>query len=384
VVVLYLTACSAAQPTSTPVPPATAPPTAIPPSPVPPTPLPPTPAPTAVAGLTPTPQIELSKLGYHAAAYDIESDRVIVFGGTTDPQHGLSDTWTYNVAANTWARMSPSQSPGIVEGPMAYDSVSDRTILFAGNLADANFTSSPGKPYGIDKASQTWAYDCNTDSWTDLHAMGTPSGLLGAGMAYDTQSDRMILFGGLEIPLPANSRPFVFHNETWAYAFKTNTWTNMNPKISPPGRNFFQMVYDAVSDRVLVWGSMMPSDGNDLWAYDLETNTWTAQPVKQPLNRDYGAMTYVSTLRRVLLFGGVTLLNETPFDDMWSYDAAAQAWDQVRVSSGPSARGWHTLTYSTKSDRVVLIGGGKDRAHYTNEVWIFDPQAKTWTQVGPR
>jgi hypothetical protein len=56
----------------------------------------------------------------------------------------------------------------------------------------------------------------------------------------------------------------------------------------------------------------------------------------------------------------------------------------VRFGSGPSARGWHTLTYSAKSDRLVLIGGGATRDSFTDEVWIFDPHAKTWTQVGPK
>jgi hypothetical protein len=43
----------------------------------------------------------------------------------------------------------------------------------------------------------------------------------------------------------------------------------------------------------------------------------------------------------------------------------------------PSARGWHMMTYSDKADRLVQIGGGVTRASLTNEVWIFDPQAKT-------
>lgn len=297
-----------------------------------------------------------------------------------------------------WTKMSPAQSPGLIEGPMVYDSAADRTILFAGmhNL-DATFKDFPGIPMGMDKTSQTWVYDFNTDAWTDLKAVGGPSGLLGARMVYDTQSDRMILFGGLDVPLPEDwdFRKWIFHNETWAYDFNTNTWTNMQPKASPPGRNYFQMVYDAKSDRALVWGKNIIYDNSgtkfewgddDVWAYDFETNTWTAlKSAQQPDIRHYGAVTYVPALDRVFLFGGTTPDNvERPFDDMWTYDDATQIWERVRFDSGPSARGWHTLTYSTRSDRIVLIGGGKDRDSYTNEVWIFDPHAKTWAQVGPR
>jgi N-acetylneuraminic acid mutarotase len=317
---------------------------------------------------TQTQVVWLTPRGYHAAAYDIKADRVIVFGGEIDPSHMLADTWTYDVAANTWVKMSPAQSPP-GEGPMAYDSASDRTIYYTGNNLPSDFGS----------ANQTWAYDYNTDTWTDLHAIGTPSGLLGARMVYDTKPDRMILFGGLDLPLMKKYR-----NETWAYDFNTNTWNNMNPTTSPPGQNFFQMVYDATSDRVLAWIMPDVGDGNNMWAYDFETNTWTEMPVKEPAWRYYGAMVYVPTVKRDFVFGGVTPDTEKPFDDLWTYDAVTNTWEQLSFVSGPSARGWHTMTYSTKSDRIVLIGGGTDRYSFTNEVWIFDPNAKTWMQVGPK
>jgi len=254
---------------------------------------------------------------------------------------------------------------------MAYDSASDRTIFYAGNSVTDGISS-------LTAANQTWAYDYNTDTWIDLHAIGTPSGLLGARMVYDTKADRMILFGGLSMTLDS------YHEEIWAYDFTTNKWTNMQPNTNPPGANFFQMDYDAASDRVL---ALIIADVGDytMWAYDFKTNTWTALPVKEPAWRVYGDMVYVPTVKLDFVFGGVTPDSvETPLDDMWTYDSVSNTWEQVPFASGPSARGWATLTYSDKADRLVLIGGGTDRYSFTNEVWIFDPNAKTWTQVGPK
>jgi hypothetical protein len=182
--VLFGVACA---PATAPAP--TAPPTSQPaPTPAPPTatPLPPTPA----------PKVEFSPHGYHAAAYDSKLDRMIVFGGQLDGNHVLSDTWTYDMARNMWAKMSPAQSPGLLEGPTVYDSAADRTILFVGNrYLDPNLKDLPGLLLGVDKASETWAYDDNTNTWTDLKTAGGPSGLLGARMVYDAQSDRIILLG---------------------------------------------------------------------------------------------------------------------------------------------------------------------------------------------
>ncbi len=83
---ILLSACSPAavpQPTAVPTtPPHTA---TVPPLPTATVP-PPTPTP------TPTQEGQFTRHGYHDAAYDIESDRVIVFGGMTDTDHMLSDT----------------------------------------------------------------------------------------------------------------------------------------------------------------------------------------------------------------------------------------------------------------------------------------------------
>ena len=52
-----------------------------------------------------------------------------------------------------------------------------------------------------------------------------PSPRTETGMAYDAESDRVILFGGV----PQN-------DDTWAYDLNTNTWTLMEPAARPsPG-----------------------------------------------------------------------------------------------------------------------------------------------------
>jgi hypothetical protein len=263
---------------------------------------------------------------------------------------------------------------------MAYDEKADRTIFFDDNI------------YGDAKtlATKTWAYDCSSNTWTNLNAQGAPDGLLGARMVYDSKADRMILFGGIIMPMPADwmSGDWTQSNETWAYDYQTNTWTNMHPKVSPPGENYFGMDYDADSDLVLAWiqpnNIAGPTGDNILWAYDYAKNTWTSYPITQPAYRIYNIAAYVPTVKKTFYFGGTTMVNETPFNEMWTYDSATNTWAQISTSTGPGPRAWATLTYSSKADKLVLIGGGADRDHLTAEVWIYDPHAKTWTQVGPK
>ena len=297
----------------------------------------------------------------------------------------LQDTWTYDVATNTWKDANSSQKFPTTSfdwgdwggGPIAYDEKADRTIFFDEVILKSNETL----------ADKTWAYDCSSNTWTNLNAKGAPDGLNGARMVYDAKADRMILFGGDILPYPSDGS-FTDSNETWAYDFQANTWTDLHPKVSPPpGYNFFPMVYDPVSDRVLAW--LQPNvNGTDtgpegLWAYDYTNNTWTSNPIDKAKFRIYRSYAYVSSLKKTFFFGGVNEPDETANNELWTYDSASNTWAQLSPSTGPGIRGWTSLTYSPKADKLVLIGGGIDRSNFTSEVWIFDPQKGTWTQVGP-
>ena len=78
------------------------------------------------------------------AAYDAESDRVVLFSGF---RAGAPDneTWTYDFNSNTWTKMEPpTQSLELAQHNLAYD-------------ADSSVHS-----------DETWAYDLNANTWTDL------------------------------------------------------------------------------------------------------------------------------------------------------------------------------------------------------------------------
>jgi len=322
-------------------------------------------------------------------AYDVESDRVILFGGLIDPENGLfDDTWAYDVGENAWTKMSPATSAGQAGGAMAYDVQSDRMVLFTGEFFYGIRENPPAEP-----ASETWTYDYNTDTWTNMEPTEAPHGLNGTRMVYDAESDRMILFGGLD----AESIPtgdFRFLNDTWAYDLDANTWTKMAPDSSPPGRNWFAMAYDPGSDRVILFGGGWPGQRfDDLWAYDYNTDTWEAlNPSEMPADRSYSNLVYAVGSERMMLFGGANAAGEVPLSDMWVYHldtntwtelADKNAWTKLEPGTYPSPRGWYGAVYSTRAERVILFGGGSNRDRFTGETWIYDPEANVWTNVTP-
>lgn len=174
-------------------------------------------------------------------AYDSKADRVILFGGQTGDFNTVSpspfdgETWVYDVAANSWTQMKPPSGPTIRQGAqMVYDAKADRVILFGG------WKSGLSGPL-----NDTWAYDYNTNTWTEM-AQG-PVNALGASIAYDQVSDRIVLFGG------GDGSGNLF-NDTWAFDYNTNAWTEMPRSAIPPPRIGQVMVYDAKADRVIMWG----------------------------------------------------------------------------------------------------------------------------------
>jgi hypothetical protein len=97
----------------------------------------------------------------------------------------LDSTWAYDLNTDTWTEMEPSESlPARCCFPMAYDVESDRVILYGGVFgAD------------VDKDRYVWAYDFNSNRWEQLSAAeGVP--LYEGRMAYDGESDRIVLYGG--------------------------------------------------------------------------------------------------------------------------------------------------------------------------------------------
>src|SRR2546421_3505861 len=222
--------------------------------------------------------------------------------------------------------MNPTTQPRPTYGPrMAYDARANLTILFG--------------EYG------TWAYDFGLNAWTPLNTGGSPSARNGAAMAYDSESDRTILFGGDTSIIPS---PWV--NDTWAYDFNTNTWTNMTPgeAVRPPPGSGNLMTYDSRADRMILFGGSTGASGrNETWAYDFNTNSWTNKAaVVSPPTPVGQAMAYDASIDRVILNGA---------SQTWTYDFGSNAWTNRTAAVAPSLFFGQAMLYQPPSNRTVLF-----------------------------
>jgi len=315
----------------------------------------PTPTTVVPAPTTPTPSPRIQS----GMAYDAESNRIIIFGGTTSENIGgdlYGDTWSYDLNLNTWTDMNPAEAPSPrSDFNMAYDAESDRVVAFGGG---------------------TWAYDYNTNTWRNMSPVTSPAG---AGpMVYDAESDRVVLF------LVWTGAP---DNETWTYDFNTNTWTKMEPATRPSPRTWTTMAYDAESDRVILFGGIAGRDNDETWAYDLNTNTWTKMLViTRPSPRHSHALAYDTESDRVVLFGGHLPSGQSAIgvhsDETWAYDFNTNTWTNMEPPTQPLKLAAHNLAYDAESDKVVLFGGDTNGV-LSDETWAYDLNANTWTDLSP-
>ena len=300
-------------------------------------------------------------------AYDVESNRGILFGGQTGNYIRATsynkETWAYDAAANKWTEMKPGMGPSVrAAADLAYDTKSDRVLLFGG--ADT-------KTWGLD---DTWVYDFNTNTWEEK-ARG-PANHLGGRIAYDAESDRVILFGGFDV---TSGKLF---SDTRSYDFNSDTWTDMKPSTSPSPRNYQVMAYDTESDRVIMWGGDAKDWDESVWAYDYNQNTWEKKDVSEgPELRAYTSLVYDSKADRMILYGGTDYGN----DETWAYDYNTNTWTKLSPGTNPGELSRHAMMYDTTADRVILFGGqvNAKEFEYAADTWSYDPNTNTWTKVTP-
>ncbi len=258
-----------------------------------------------------------------AMVYDSSADRIIVFGGYDGSPQGSDRTWAYDFESNTWTDLAPAVHPpaGWLDRA-AYDRWAERMILFGGYDGVAGALS-----------NQTWAFNFQANAWTNLQPARHPSARSRQGMAFDAQSDRTILFGGL-------TAEGDYSSETWAYSIDWDSWANMTSEVRPPGRRSPGMVYDAAADRTILFGGYDSSSGivyNDTWAYDFESNSWTNRnPPAAPSPRFGMGLAYDARLDRSILFGGA----EGGDNVTWAYDFTNNSrTSQRRRGTGPFPSG---------------------------------------------
>jgi hypothetical protein len=289
-------------------------------------------------------------------------DEVFLFGGTTGAGRS-GETWTYNVSTNAWLNKNPTGGPSNrTRHAMAFDAGSNRVVLFGGDTSA-----------GL--SAETWVYNLALNDWSNPAPSTAPSARRGHRMAYDAENDRVLLWGG-------ENAAGALLNDTWAFDLDfPNLWENLTAYVSPPARQAPAMAYDSQSDRVALFGGRTASGlSSELWTFDLNTNTWRQTfPSGGPTARERSAMAYDAESDRLILFGGRTASGPNADTYALNLNTKPPTWTSLAPAVAPQAREGHGMTYDPGQDRAVLFGGRGVVDSLLNDTWLYNFNVNSWS-----
>jgi len=330
----------------------------------------PSPEPTAIP--VPTDPNFPPAMIYHSAIFDSSDNQILIFGGNS--KHGtngdVKEVFSYDPVTGAWGESIPfdANPPWKNAFPPAYDIESDRAII-------------------LNMIGETWAFEFSSATWELMNPSPAPSGRCGHTMTYDIESDVVILYGGFACNSPMDPPS----KEVWAYNYNTNTWEEMG--TGPDERIYHTAAYDSESDRMLIWGGRPHTDNanTSIWAFDYNTNSWSEHPSDSApsFRSSYHTMTYIPELDRTIIYGGVVLTGPFGGDfvlDVWEYDFNSNAWSLV-VTSGdsPPALAKQVMVYDPGTGLAYMYGGSReviyDDAFISYEFWSYDPINHIWDNL---
>ena len=234
-----------------------------------------------------------SARGFAAAVFHEARGTVILHGGRGQGPKTNSDTWEWD--GSDWRELEQ-------EGPYASD---HHQIVYVGH--DASILAFGGWN-GTDVSGETWFWN---GAWKRV-AVQNPPKRAAFAMAYDSQREKVILFGGLWIDGQ--------YADVWEW--KGGSWERRGEPYDNSSVDHHAMIYDGQRDQLIIFGGKN-------YRYQPLSNTHTLSgsrlrllTAEGPTPRHSVGMTYDSRRGRVLLYGGKKYQGELQIAlaDLWSWD----------------------------------------------------------------
>jgi hypothetical protein len=294
----------------------------------------------------------------HAAAFDDTRNRGVVFGGSFPDD--LADTWEWD--GSTWAQVCPGAGcggtlPGRRGHSMAFDSQRNVTVLFGGRIGTA-------------AQQETWEWSGTT--WTPACTGGCskPSARQYAALAFDAQRGVSVLFGGY----PVNQDTWTFNGSAWTAQCTTAPCSDTRPEA----RMAHAMAYDDSRKVVVLFGGIDSALGDtlqDTWEWN--GTSWSKKCVAAcapPGKRAWHAMAYDFHRKRVVLVGGFgpDVTNGPVLQDTWEWDGTT--WVNTATGGVPPLQA-PAAFYDRARKRLVAFGGTSAISPASNntldQTWLY-------------
>lgn len=302
--------------------------------------------------------------------------------GEADMEEGIDPDMT-TVECGEPTGMRP---PQISEhaGVFAPDEGDGKLVIFGGSLGIPENCGIPQRT----AETTTWIYDIGCDSWSRLDSATNPPGRSRHSAIFDTNTNRMIIFGGIS---GQNAL-----SDTWALDLETGEWTELQTTGTPPDARFNHGAAFDPDGRMIVFGGNAGTVINidvraDVFVLDLETNTWSegTPEVAGPAPRTWTTTLWDPVQSQLVAFGGGDDSAFTGtvdyFEDVWAWTDQGGTAGWIKLDSNadvqPEGRFWAGWKYDAVNQVYVLFGGHDDtNLGNKNDMWFFDPATGQWSE----
>lgn len=251
-----------------------------------------------------------------------------------------------------WKALAPAHSPGPrTMAAIAYDSQRQRAVLFGG------FSHWDGKQWVYDNS--TWEWDGK--DWEKVETPMAPSGRVLHAMAYDEAHAKVILYGGQNAG----------GNLADLWEWDGVTWHRLCPVCNPAARSSHKMIYDSGRQQIILYGG---GDGKTIFAegWTWDGQSWSYFQFESSAPALYNApLIYDRRRERAISFMG------TEWSGTWIWQAST--WRKLDLSIQPPVRDEAVLVYDPLQDHSVLFGGIRNENFLFNDTWIFD--GENWRKL---
>lgn len=286
---------------------------------------------------------------YSTMFYDSVRQDIIMFGGFYNSGTSYVCNDTYRWDGTDWTLLTPAQSPP----PGADYSSAFHPGLGTGFVI--NGIQSSQTAYSFE--SGMWSWDGTT--WSAISAGDRPSPRHDSAMAWDSDRQRIVLFGGAIGPVST------FLADTWE--FDGVNWSQMAPTTQPPPSTETELA-DMIYHRdagvtFLVTGT------NPIQTWTWDGSDWSQLTTSAVPGDGYPLIACDGPADRMLLVSG----DET---FLWS----GTDWTMVTGSGTPASSGFnrYDLTFDEGLSRFVMLVAQSSPGY--SDTWLFDTDI--WVNSG--
>ncbi|MCP4583388.1 MAG: hypothetical protein GY839_17405 [candidate division Zixibacteria bacterium] len=283
----------------------------------------------------------------HSAIHDIVGERMIIFGGMS-ATYGevLGDMWAMDNTTFVWSELVASNDgpPGLRAHAAIYDPITNSMMFFGGVYNSGGITN------------DFWILNLETLVWTQHIADSEPWPIprFNCYGAYSQSTNEMIVFGGRNLEYRLN--------DLWALDLATYSWRQIPYGEPWPSVRAGVPMVMIDQDEFLIFGG---NDGinphfNDGWTFDLVLNQWTEYDPPDPLptGRRRCSLAYEAISNRVLIYGGLPNNTDPAFSDLWQFDLNTMTYAELAQSGDiPAGRGYHSVIENFGGHKIIVFAG---------------------------